>query len=83
MLFRSGLADAIKRERTKPHLTPRELEVLEKLITGAELQTIGNALYISLPTVKTHLASIYRKLECDNRTSAITRALSLGLVQLK
>lgn len=78
-----GLADAIKRERTKPHLTPRELEVLEKLISGAELQAIGNALFISLPTVKTHLASIYRKLECENRTTAITRALSLGLVQLK
>ena len=78
-----GLAEAIKRDRTKPQLTPRELEVLEKLISGAELQAIGNALFISLPTVKTHLASIYRKLECENRTTAITRALSLGLVQLK
>ena len=78
-----GLAEAMRIERERPKLTPRELEILEKLITGAELQSIGNALYISLPTVKTHLAKIYRKLECDNRTAAITRALALGLVQLK
>lgn len=78
-----GLSEAMKRERAKPKLTPRELEVLEKLISGAALESIGKALYISLPTVKTHLSSIYRKLECDNRTSAITRAIALGLVHIK
>ena len=78
-----GLADAIKREREKPKLTPRELEILERLSSGAELDAISKSLFISLPTVKTHLSSIYRKLECDNRTSAVVRALSLGLVQLK
>ena len=78
-----GLSDAIKLEREKPRLTARELEILQLLITGIELQGISKELFISIPTVKTHLASIYRKLECDNRTSAITRALSLGLVQLK
>lgn len=78
-----GLADAIKRERNAPKLTPRELEIMEKLVSGADLNAIGKALYISLPTVKTHLSSIYRKLECENRTSAVTRALALGLVQLQ
>jgi DNA-binding NarL/FixJ family response regulator len=78
-----GLGDAIKQEREKPKLTPRELEILERLITGDDLQAIGKHLFITLPTVKTHLASIYRKLECDNRTTAVTRALALGLVQMK
>ena len=78
-----GLAEAMQFERTKPKLTPRELEVLEKLISGETLGNIGKALYISLPTVKTHLSSIYRKLDCDNRTSAITRAIALGLVHIK
>ena len=78
-----GLADAMRREREKPKLTPRELEILERLSSGAELHTIGKSLYISLPTVKTHLSSIYRKLGCDNRTSAVVRAISLGLVQIK
>lgn len=78
-----GLAEAMRLERERPKLTPRELEILEKLISGAELRSIGRALYISLPTVKTHLANIYRKLECDNRTTAITRALALGLVHIK
>ncbi len=78
-----GLGEAIRREREKPKLTPRELEVLERLMSGQELQVIAQQLFISVPTVKTHLASIYRKLETDNRTSAITRALALGLVQIK
>ena len=52
-------------------------------MSGQELQVIAQQLFISVPTVKTHLASIYRKLETDNRTSAITRALALGLVQIK
>lgn len=78
-----GLGEAMRRERDKPHLTPRELAVLEELMSGAELALIGAKLFISLPTVKTHLSSIYRKLGCENRTSAITTALALGLVQLK
>lgn len=78
-----GLGEALRREREKPRLTPRELAVLEQLMSGAELAVIGARLFISLPTVKTHLSSIYRKLECENRTSAITKALSLGLVQLE
>lgn len=78
-----GLADAMKRERNKPKLTPRELEILERLSSGVELQAISKSLFISLPTVKTHLASIYRKLECDNRTTAVVRAISLGLVHVK
>ena len=78
-----GLADAIKTDRDKPQLTPRELEILEQLTSGAELKEISATLFISLPTVKTHLASIYRKLECANRTSAVTRALALGLIHLK
>jgi DNA-binding NarL/FixJ family response regulator len=78
-----GLASAIKSDRNKPKLTARELEILEQLISGAELKEISATLFISLPTVKTHLSSIYRKLECTNRTSAVTKALSLDLVKLK
>ena len=78
-----GLGDALRQEREKPKLTPRELEILQHLTSGEELQTICNKLFISLPTIKTHLSSIYRKLECENRTSAVTRALALGLVQIK
>ena len=78
-----GLGEAIRREREKPKLTPRELEILDRLISGDELQVIANQLFISLPTIKTHLTSIYRKLDTDNRTTAVTRALALGLVHIK
>jgi DNA-binding NarL/FixJ family response regulator len=78
-----GLGDALRQESNKPKLTPRELQILQQLTSGEELQTICNKLFISMPTVKTHLSSIYRKLECENRTSAVTRALALGLVQIK
>ncbi|NBR94070.1 MAG: DNA-binding response regulator [Actinobacteria bacterium] len=78
-----GLGEALRQEHAKPKLTPRELEILQHLTSGEELQIISAKLFISLPTIKTHLSSIYRKLECENRTSAVTRAINLGLVQIK
>ena len=48
-------------------LTPRELEVLSFLPTGATAVAIGGILFLTEATVKTHLASIYRKLGAVNR----------------
>jgi DNA-binding CsgD family transcriptional regulator len=51
-------------------LTPREYEILAKLATGASASAIGSELGIAVPTVKRHLANIYRKLGCNNRVQA-------------
>ena len=52
-------------------LTAREFDLLAQLEQGRTTAQISKALFISPATVKTHLASIYRKLEVTNRTAAI------------
>jgi two-component system response regulator DesR len=55
-------------------LSSRELEVLTILATGKNTKEIARQLYLGEPTIKTHLASIYRKLEVSNRISAVAVA---------
>lgn len=61
-----------------PQLTARERDVLALLAQGRSNRDIASALYVSLPTVKTHLAHIYDKLGARNRNEAIGRASVLG-----
>lgn len=61
-------------------LTQREREVIELIVEGYSNEEIGEELYISLGTVKTHVRNILNKLACDDRTSAAVRALRAGLV---
>jgi LuxR family maltose regulon positive regulatory protein len=61
-------------------LTDRELAVLCYLPTRLSNAEIARRLYVSVNTVKTHLKHIYRKLDAANRSSAIERAESLGLL---
>jgi LuxR family maltose regulon positive regulatory protein len=77
------LAGRIERHRGHPHavtLTSAEQRVLEQLPTHRSLEQIGEALYISRNTVKTHTLSIYRKLEVSSRNDAVERARTLGLL---
>jgi len=59
-------------------LTPREIEILRLIAAGLRNQQIANQLYISLPTVKRHVANAYGKLGVSHRTEAIARATALG-----
>ena len=61
-------------------LTPRELEVLTLLPTGATANAIGALLFLTEATVKTHLASIYRKLAANNRAQAVSIAIENKLI---
>ena len=61
-------------------LTPREIEVLYLLAEGASNLDISLQLYISLSTVKTHISSIMRKLQCSNRTAAAKIARDNGFL---
>lgn len=60
-------------------LTPREIEILQLIAAGLRNQEIADRLYISLPTVKRHVANAYGKLDVTHRTEAIARANALGL----
>jgi DNA-binding NarL/FixJ family response regulator len=75
-----------EREREVEHyreqltgLTPREEEILRLLATGESNREIGARLFISEQTVKNHVASIFRKLQVNDRTKAALLALKLGL----
>ena len=59
-------------------LTPREEEILKLLATGESNREIGKRLFISEQTVKNHVASIFRKLEVNDRTKAALLAVKLG-----
>ena len=61
-------------------LTKRECEILERLASGQSNKELARALDISPNTVKTHLASLYAKLEVRNRIEAIEKARSLALI---
>lgn len=48
-------------------LSPRETEVLRLLLGGQSYKEIMSSLSISMPTVKSHVVSIYRKTDCNNK----------------
>lgn len=61
-------------------LSQRELEVLQLIAAGYRNQEIAVELVVTLGTVKSHTAAIYRKLDVQNRTQAVARARELGLL---
>lgn len=75
-----GITRAIKKDHEANALTMRELQVLKKLSDGLSAGDIGLELFITEATVKTHLASIYRKLDSKNRIQAIIAAKKIGLL---
>jgi DNA-binding NarL/FixJ family response regulator len=65
-----------------PAISPRELEVLERVARGASNREIAKALRISEATVKTHLLHVFEKLGVSDRTAAVTAALERKLFRL-
>ncbi len=66
-------------ELTDP-LTDRELEILSFLPSRLTNTELAEQCYVSVNTIKTHMAHIYRKLDAANRNEAIARARRLGLL---
>jgi LuxR family maltose regulon positive regulatory protein len=62
-------------------LTAAELRVLQFLPSRLTFQQIGEHLFLSQSTIKTHAGAIYRKLGVSSRDQAVERAQSLGLVE--
>ena len=61
-------------------LTDREREVLIEIAHGLSNQEIADKLFISLPTVKTHVAHILGKIDARDRVQAVVFAYENGLV---
>lgn len=66
-------------ELKKLNLTTREYEVLQQLSKGLSNAEIGEQLFLSLSTVKTHVSNLFFKMEVKNRTQAIEKAKRLKL----
>lgn len=65
----------------RPQLTVRELDVLKGLVQGKSNKEIGLSLHISSETVKSHVKSIYAKLEVKNRLEAAKIAREKHLIE--
>lgn len=61
-------------------LSERELEILQLIAKGLTNKEIGDKLFISVNTVKTHVLKIYEKLNVKNRTAATVKANSLQII---
>jgi LuxR family maltose regulon positive regulatory protein len=73
---------AVELELIEP-LTDREFEVLSLLNQHLSNKEIGQALFISQPTVKSHTTHIFHKLGVTKRREAVHRARTLGLLPLR
>jgi len=60
-------------------LTPQETEVLKLIAGGLTNEEIGASLHVSYNTVKSHVSSIYDKLQVSDRTQAAIFALRQGI----
>lgn len=63
-----------------PKLTARETEVLGLIAGGSGNKEIAEKLHLSEATVKSHVSHIITKLNADNRSRAISKAIALGLI---
>ena len=78
----AGLAQAMMRRATSEstRLSDREHEVLLLLADGLGAAQIGQQLYLSESTAKSHIARIYQKLGAANRAQALVSAMRIGLL---
>jgi DNA-binding NarL/FixJ family response regulator len=73
----------MSRQVTPPDaLSDREIEVLKLMSRGASNKEIAGTLSLSESTVRTHIQSIFQKMEANNRTEAVIKAVNKGIIEL-
>ncbi|MEV0831265.1 response regulator transcription factor [Nonomuraea rubra] len=73
------LMNRVRRPAPGP-LSPREVEVLHLVASGATNREAAARLFLTEATVKSHLLSIYAKLGVNDRAAAVTEAFNRGLL---
>ena len=76
------IADRLAERLRRPELTPRELEVLQRVVKGRSNKEIAADLAIAEDTVKSHLKTLFAKLGVQDRTAAAISAIRYGIVHL-
>jgi two-component system nitrate/nitrite response regulator NarL len=79
----AGLAGEVRlrEHESRPALSQREHEILERTADGLSAPDIARDLQISTATVKTHLRNIYEKLGVSERAAAVAEAMRRGLLE--
>jgi DNA-binding NarL/FixJ family response regulator len=79
-----SLLPAVRAASTEPQaaLTPREIDVLRLMAEGVGNKELAWRLGISDHTVKSHIGSIFNKLDVSTRTEAVTAGIRRGLILL-
>lgn len=62
------------------NLSDREKEILSNLVEGMSYKMIGQALFISLDTVRSHIKNIYEKLHVHSKGEAVAKAINNRIV---
>jgi DNA-binding NarL/FixJ family response regulator len=75
----AGLAKQVANHANGVHLSPRQREVLMKVIQGKSNKVIARELGISDHTVKTHVVAVLAALSVSNRTEAVYKAAAIGI----
>ncbi|MCX6004237.1 MAG: response regulator transcription factor [Chloroflexi bacterium] len=76
------LFELSKKTPASETLSEREIEVLRLMAKGFSNKDIADQLSITQSTVKTHITSIFQKLDVTTRTEAVTNALRKGIIKL-
>jgi DNA-binding NarL/FixJ family response regulator len=71
----------VERRTAEAPLSPREVEILQKVAYGSTTKEVADELGISFHTVKTHLERIFEKLGANDRAQAVAIAIRSGLVE--
>lgn len=66
---------------SRPHLTPREQEVLGMIARGLSAPEMADELILGATTVRSHIQSLYEKLNVADRGAAVASAMRLGLLE--
>ncbi|MBO6537586.1 MAG: response regulator transcription factor [Balneolaceae bacterium] len=77
----SSKVDKVKEAQEEFSLSDRELEILQGIVEDLTEPQIGEKLFISPHTVRTHIKNIYKKLHVHSRASAVRLAIKRGLAQ--
>ena len=75
-------AELSRQAQAPETLSERELEVIALIAKGAANKEIAAQLNITNSTVKTHITSIFQKLNTTDRTEAVTQAIKRGIIHL-
>jgi len=73
----------VKENKAKGLLSEREAEVLRLVALGMSNREVAEELFLSQRTIKTHLTSVFNKLNVASRSEAIVKGLQWGLVTLE